>query len=219
MQTRKALAVDATIIVTAVTGASAADQPTPFFPPVGSVMDFHSVTTIKRPSNPDRVIETDVHREVVANDGLVAKLSNKPTILKDSAVTNLVSVMESPDNYTVYRLFSTAEVSLPTKNQQTGETGRTRLIYDCDKAILQSLLPLGKTPSIQVPCTIGVEINGTAQAPNYVTMTISYEGRSQVTTPAGTFSVDNIRITSQQADNKTDMLYLFDTSKSMLVSA
>lgn len=76
--------------------------------------------------------------------------------------------------------------------------------FECDKAALQSFLPFGKTPRVQVECLQSVESlrllpalqwppPPTAQAA--VSMGLAYEGRSRVTTPAGEWPVQNIHIT------------------------
>jgi len=77
----------------------------------------------------------------------------------------------------------------------------TRL--DCDKAALESFFPIGKSRSVSVPCTqsgersqAGRPMTGTRFPKQEITFDISYEGQGKVTTPAGEWPVQKIRMTS-----------------------
>ena len=79
----------------------------------------------------------------------------------------------------------------------------TRL--ECDKALLASFFPLGKTPRVAVPCTQSVERSNVhppmKESPpqkSDVTLELAYEGKSRVTTAAGEWAVQNVRVTSTQ---------------------
>lgn len=78
---------------------------------------------------------------------------------------------------------------------------------DCDKALLASFFPLGKTPRVSVPCTESVErlnvhppMKESPPKKSDVTLELSYEGKSRVTTAAGEWVVQNVRVISTRRD-------------------
>lgn len=89
---------------------------------------------------------------------------------------------------------------------------------DCDKALLASFFPLGKTPRVVVPCTESVErlnvhppMKETPPQKHDVTLELSYEGKSRVTTAAGEWAVQNIRAISTRhgtlASSETELQF------------
>jgi hypothetical protein len=73
---------------------------------------------------------------------------------------------------------------------------------DCDRAALESFFPLGKSPRASVACTQSLETSRTqpptteTRSPQKMIFELSYEGPGQVTTPAGDWPVQKIRMTA-----------------------
>ncbi len=102
------------------------------------------------------------------------------------------------------------QVAFPTIRTGPGKEGfdpaaaavqSTRI--DCDKAALESFFPLGKSPRASVACTQSLEtsrtrppMTDTRSPTEKMIFELSYEGSGQVTTPAGDWPVQKIRMTA-----------------------
>lgn len=89
---------------------------------------------------------------------------------------------------------------------------------DCDKAALQSFFPLGKSQHVSVSCTESFERSHTRPPmkdlplqKHEMTLDISYEGQDKVTTPAGEWAVQKIRMVSTRqeppASSESEILF------------
>lgn len=113
-----------------------------------------------------------------------------------------------------WRYFIPELTQVPLPNMRTGSgkvefdpaTAQVQLTrLDCDKAALESFFPIGKSPRVSVPCTqsgerlqAGRPMTGTRVPEQEITFDISYEGQAKVTTPAGEWPVEKIRMTSSR---------------------
>ena len=202
--------------VALVSGVMAAKGDELFAPPVGTELDYHIKISNKQGEADPMNIEIDQQRVVLENDGLVAKLSNQITATSGAGTTAVNPVMKSPESYLIYRLYILEKTSNVVKLPD-GQTKVSSFDLNCDKAAVQSLLPLGHTAKVTVPCTIS---NSTfPSSPGTVSMTVYYEGKSVQTTPAGKFSVANIRSVWADGPTHVDNLAKIDTDKGLLVSS
>jgi hypothetical protein len=84
------------------------------------------------------------------------------------------------------------------------------MTLDCDKAALQSFLPFGKAPRVQLECSETrhtLHLLPALQWPvptpvqTRLAVELAYEGMSRTTTPAGEWAVQNVHITQSAPDN------------------
>jgi hypothetical protein len=105
--------------------------------------------------------------------------------------------------------------------------GSTKI--ECDKALLQSFFPIGKLPRLSVPCTYSFErthvhppMKEVPPQKHDITLEISYEGQSKVTTAPGEWAVQNIRIVSTPRDGSqatSESLLLFSEQIGAIVKS
>lgn len=111
-----------------------------------------------------------------------------------------------------------SQIAFPTIRTGPGKEGfdpaaaaiqSTRI--DCDRTALASFFPLGKSPRASVPCTQSLErsrtrppMTDTRSPAQKMIFDLSYEGPGQVTTRAGEWPVQKIRMTASWPKSAAD---------------
>ena len=100
---------------------------------------------------------------------------------------------------------------------QDGQPRHVVQDFSCDKAQLQSFLPLGRIPLVTVRCKLTTSMKDEASQPTNADMNVSYEGRSVLESSAGKFRVANIRMVYDAGQTHIEYFIEIDTDKGVLV--
>lgn len=196
----------------AVASDAAAQDAEHFAPAVGTEFELRSTTIVTTDGQPDVRTEAYSGARVVSNDGLFStRLSRIIRAATDGPGPAAQPTEFSAGNHVTTMAFIPTEISVRATSTGSG-VGHVMLTRtDCDKGPLLVFLPLGRTPSVTMACTTVQTFDGELRGTVPSERRVSYEGPSTATTPAGTFSVQGIRITYSAGPETVDLRLLIDT--------
>ena len=183
-----------------------------FAPTPGTEYELRSTTVSKSEGRPDVRTEAHIGARVVSNDGLFStRLTRLIGAATDGPGPAAQPTEFSAGNQVTTMAFIPTQIAVRTLSSGSGAEHVMLTRTDCDKGPLLAFLLLGRLPSVTLVCTTVQTFDGVPRSTVRSERTLFYERRSTVTTPAGTFPVQGVRMTYRVGSETLEVRLLVDT--------